>query len=63
MGGVSSRYLQVEVGDAVPVHEPEPLQDLLQELDGFALRQVLLLGDEVEQFATADAVKQRTALL
>ena len=42
------------MGDLLAVHEGGGLQDLLEELDGLALRHVLLLRDEVKQLAAAD---------
>lgn len=44
----SYRYLQVEMCNVVAVQEPQPLQDLLYELDGLALQQVLLFSNEVK---------------
>lgn len=52
-------YLEVEVSDVEGVHVGQAQQDLLQELDGFVLRQQLLFRNEVEEFASQDAVEKR----
>ena len=48
-------HLEVKVSDVFAVHEAHPLQDLLQEGNGLALRHVVLGGDEVEKLPAIDA--------
>lgn len=51
-------HLQIEVGDLFTVHEADTFQNLLQEVDGLVLRQVLLRSDEVEKLSTLDTKPQ-----
>lgn len=50
------------MGNVIAVHEAHSLQDLIHELDGFALQQVLLRSNEVKQFPptnTEMSIKQK----
>ena len=40
--------------DVLAVHEPQPLQDLLHELDSLTLQQVLLFSNEVKQLPSSN---------
>lgn len=56
-------HLQIKVGDLFAVHEADSFQNLLQEVDGLVLRQVLLLRDEVEKLPAADTKPQTLLVL
>ena len=58
----ASWYLEVKVGDALAVHESQPLQDLLHELNGLALQQDLLLSDEVKQLPSTHTETSNTSV-
>ena len=47
-------HLKVKVGDVFAVHEANSLEDLLKELNGLLLWQVLLLSYEIKQLSTTD---------
>lgn len=47
------------MSDTEGVHVGQAQQDLLQELDGFVFGQQLFLRNEVEEFASQDAVERR----
>lgn len=56
-------YLEVKVADVLAMHKAKSLQDLLHELNGLTLQQVLLCSNEVKQLPSTNTEMSNTHVL